>query len=300
MVKLRNTNRFVSIFNGQGKLLANGACIEDTYTKDLAPQHGMAKVYSGITNQRVRSVASKEGTVSVDFTIRMMWQDPGIKTKPSDEDMKKGGMVLSNDAINHIWIPDLYILNQKSFESKDHWTFLKDAQILTTPPQITLDENKSNKTAPTVEITYDIKCTVYCKFHHSSYPMDNQTCLVKMGSISHGAVFVLDIRLEHSKRSTMQITSDFIMVMTLFDQKTGHGKNKIGIKIEMDRKLSSFMLQYYIPCIAIVLISQLSYVIPVTAIPGRVSLLLTLFLTLVNLFIHQMVSACYGKILDFL
>ena len=78
--------------------------------------------------------------------------------------------------------------------------------------------------------------------------------------------------------------------MTLFDQKTGMGTNYIGIKIELDRKLSSFMLQYYIPCITIVMISDLSFVIPVTAIPGRTALLVTLFLTLINLFIHEMVS----------
>ena len=45
---------------------------------------------------------------------------------------------------------------------------------------------------------------------------------------------------------------------------------------------------YYIPSILIVLVSEIGFVVPVTAIPGRIGLLVTQFLTLINLFIHQM------------
>ena len=56
----------------------------------------------------------------------------------------------------------------------------------------------------------------------------------------------------------------------------------------MHRIRQSFYVKYYIPCGAIVLVSQLGFFIPVTAIPGRVSLLITLFLSLINLLIYQM------------
>ena len=39
-----------------------------------------------------------------------------------------------------------------------------------------------------------------------------------------------------------------------------------------------------------VLVSEIGFVVPITAIPGRVALLVTQFLTLVNLFIYQMVN----------
>ena len=41
---------------------------------------------------------------------------------------------------------------------------------------------------------------------------------------------------------------------------------------------------------AIVVVSIMGFIIPASAIPGRVALLVTQFLTLINLFIYQMVS----------
>ena len=67
-------------------------------------------------------------------------------------------------------------------------------------------------------------------------------------------------------------------------------ENGVGFHIQMTRLLSPFMMKYYIPSIAIVIVSEIGFMVPLTAIPGRVALLVTQFLTLVNLFIYQMVS----------
>ena len=283
-------DRWMSVFNGNGKLLANGACIDDSYTKNVVPEKGITKIYSVITNQTVRSVDSKEGSLSIDFTIKMTWEDPHIKTKYTEKDIANEGIALSNRAIGKIWTPDLRILNRKSFKIKDYWASIKTTHILTVPRQTITDGGTRNEVLTTIELTYEIESTIYCEFQHSAYPLDNQACHVSMGSSSHGAIFVLDNREHTSKRIFIHSTSNFNISTTLFDQNTGLGNNLIGINIQMNRKLASFMLQYYIPCIAIVLVSQVSFVIPVHAIPGRVALLVTLFLTMVNLFIHQMVS----------
>ena len=51
-----------------------------------------------------------------------------------------------------------------------------------------------------------------------------------------------------------------------------------------------FLYMYYLPCMAIVLVSQISFIIPLSSIPGRVALVVTQFLTLTNIFIHQTVG----------
>ena len=63
----------------------------------------------------------------------------------------------------------------------------------------------------------------------------------------------------------------------------------VGMNIRIARLSSSYMMEYYLPCIGIILLSEIGFVVPVTAIPGRIGLLVTQFLTLMNLFIHQMV-----------
>ena len=77
--------------------------------------------------------------------------------------------------------------------------------------------------------------------------------------------------------------------MEFFDTNIAHGNNTIGIRIRMERLTDSHFMKYYVPCMGIVLISEIGFVIPVTAIPGRIGLLVTQFLSLINLFIHQMV-----------
>ena len=64
---------------------------------------------------------------------------------------------------------------------------------------------------------------------------------------------------------------------------------KFGVEVEMKRQLSGYIYQYYLPSITIAIASSISFIIPLTAIPGRVALVGTQFLTLTNIFIHQMV-----------
>ena len=91
------------------------------------------------------------------------------------------------------------------------------------------DKKKGSHMVTTIETTYEIKSTVYCKFHHYTYPLDHQRCLVNTGSSSHGAIFVLDNREHLSEKSVEYSSSDFNISMTLFDQNTGMGNNYIGI-----------------------------------------------------------------------
>ena len=61
--------------------------------------------------------------------------------------------------------------------------------------------------------------------------------------------------------------------------------------MKIDRILRPFIFRYYLPCAAIVMVSALSFIIPVAALPGRIGLAVTQFLTLTSIFIHQMVRA---------
>ena len=66
--------------------------------------------------------------------------------------------------------------------------------------------------------------------------------------------------------------------------------NKFGSNMDVKRRILPYLIQYYLPCASIVAVSSASFIIPLTAIPGRVSLVVTLFLTLTNLIIQHEVS----------
>ena len=82
--------------------------------------------------------------------------------------------------------------------------------------------------------------------------------------------------------------SNFDMTIRFVDEGEPVGSNTVGMDVEMSRLLTSFVMIYYIPCIAIVIACSLSFVMPDYP-EGRAGLLVTLFLTLTNLFIYQMV-----------
>ena len=118
--------------------------------------------------------------------------------------------------------------------------------------------------------------------------MDSQNCSVRIGSGSDASLFVLDKTDESYHNSKHYSAVGLNLMIDFFGYDTK--ENGVGFHIQMTRLLSPFMMKYYIPSIAIVIVSEIGFMVPLTAIPGRVALLVTQFLTLVNLFIYQMVN----------
>ena len=274
-----------------GQLLAKGACVDKTYRPNFVPEEGRTKIYSTIEYYKVRSVDSRNEMMSIDFVLVMQWLDPNIKTNFSNKDVENGGILLSSRIMSKIWTPDLDIYNQTKFRIDDEWRSLKRIKVLTSQDIEKLekwgkDEIRIHKV--TMELRYEIKTTVYCNFNHKKYPMDTQTCRLRFGSRSLGAIFALHDPKEIYHIPTTYTGDRFEISSKFFDDGAYRGNNTIGIILTMRRIRQSFYVKYYIPCGAIVLVSQLGFFIPVTAIPGRVALLITLFLSLINLLIYQM------------
>ena len=74
---------------------------------------------------------------------------------------------------------------------------------------------------------------------------------------------------------------------------------EMRVDIVLERQVSKYIYQYYIPCITIVIATSFSFIIPLSAIPGRVALIVTQFLTLTNIFINQVVSLMYTYGIEF-
>ena len=265
----------------------------DDYREYFPPEDGTTKVYSTISNPEVRKVGAKTKTISLDFTLKMQWLDPRIKTNLKHEKDKNGEITLGPKSIEVIWSPDLRILNRQSFKAKHQWASLITTRILTGTDASLLDRANNNTFAnsvPIIEMKYDVKSTVYCKgWDYSKYPVDSQTCNVTFGSGSLEATFVSYGFDKSLKIPVKSKSSAFEIGIHSFDNMKRDGSNTIGFEIKIGRIISPYLLKYYVPCMGIVLLSAMSFAIPVTAIPGRVGLLVTLFLTLTNLFIHHMV-----------
>ena len=84
---------------------------------------------------------------------------------------------------------------------------------------------------------------------------------------------------------------DFAIQINFKNNQTG-----MHSKIHLKRYILPFVIKYYLPSIAIITVSLISFLISVYSIPARVALLVTQFLTLTNILIAQQVN---GKLKRF-
>ena len=165
--------------------MADGLCIGEKYADSVAPLKGNTSVYSTISEPKIREINLSEGTISVDFQLTMRWLDPNIKFSFDLADKEAGFIVLSKASLGKIWRPDLYILDNVKPQAELKPSLKRSSALTTHAPGISVPDHV------TIEVQYEIKSTVYCRFYPAKYPMDLQTCNLTFGSGSFEAMFVL-------------------------------------------------------------------------------------------------------------
>ena len=135
--------------------------------------------------------------------------------------------------------------------------------------------------------------TVSCPFDYADFPFDAHECLLKMK-----LPFRWNLTVYNKPKSAVkydldgfEIESYHIDPYNRYKVLNKEHRTYFGFVVHARRQISTYVYQYYLPTITIVIAASLSFVIPLSAIPGRVSLIVTLFLTLTNIFIHHMVRA---------
>ena len=82
---------------------------------------------------------------------------------------------------------------------------------------------------------------------------------------------------------------DFNTMLTPIEQEIMHSTNgnnfsMVGFKIYLDRHSQKYFINYYLPSLIFVTVSWVSFLIPPDIVPGRMALLITLLLVLINMF----------------
>ena len=146
-----------------------------------------------------------------------------------------------------------------------------------------------------------------------SYPMDTQKCRFSLGSSDldthRNVAFRLWMEgtpcLKYSdSREIGHALQDFGVETSCYStygsnrtlrSLTSNEKDWVAFDITLKRTLRPFLMKYYIPSAAIVISSQISFIVPMTAIPGRTALIATLFLAQINMFTTQQVKWTFNE-----
>ena len=153
--------------------------------------------------------------------------------------------------------------------------------------------NSLTRDATLVRAILSWRMKVKCNLDFTSFPFDHQACKFRLNSKDSGDL--KEVLYGHENQTMVKLanvgTLDIMATIIGSHSTEDECTEEIGIDIEMKRQIQAYIFEYYIPSMAIVIIASISFIIPVYAIPGRVSLVVTLLLTQINIFSQQQVSS---------
>ncbi|XP_061379707.1 glutamate-gated chloride channel isoform X5 [Danaus plexippus] len=204
---------------------------------------------------------------SVQLTFREQWLDERLKFNNLGDRLK----YLTLTEANRVWMPDLFFSNEK--EGHFHNIIMPNVYI---------------RIFPNGNVLYSIRIslTLSCPMNLKLYPLDKQTCSLRMASYgwtTDDLVFlwkegdpVQVVKNLHLPRFTLEkFLTDYC------NSKTNTGEYScLKVDLLFKREFSYYLIQIYIPCCMLVIVSWVSFWLDQGAVPARVSLGVTTLLTM--------------------
>nr|XP_022289452.1 glycine receptor subunit alpha-2-like [Crassostrea virginica]XP_022289833.1 glycine receptor subunit alpha-2-like [Crassostrea virginica]XP_022289834.1 glycine receptor subunit alpha-2-like [Crassostrea virginica] len=241
----------------------------DGYEATVAP----AEYGIGVTDKvqlyilSIDSISDSSMDYDMSFYLRQRWYDPRLRFNAS---LGVDALELDPKLMDRIWVPDIYIINEKT--AKFH--------TVTVP-------NKMMYIYPDGLVLYSVRVSgvFSCMMNLHKYPLDKQICDIRMESYSHSASTLVvrwnDPPAEMSK--TLRLPQFDITLMKSFfcdQQYMGINYTCIGLDIHLERNIGYYLTQTYVPCILVVILSWVNFWLSVDAVPARISLGLLTVLTM--------------------
>ncbi|XP_060605811.1 glycine receptor subunit alpha-2-like isoform X1 [Ruditapes philippinarum] len=218
-----------------------------------------------ITN--IDSISESNMDYSIGMFLRQTWNDSRLAYKklPTLRSLELDSRLMDN-----IWVPDLFIANEKHAEF----------HMVTVP-------NKLMHIYPEGRVQYSLRisATLQCNMDLSKYPLDSQICYVMMESYGYSTEN-LEFRWNPSPVSRdqrLQLAQFKLGDMRTFQcdkQYVAVNYTCITLEFELKRSFGYYITQIYIPSILIVCLSWVSFWLDIDAVPARISLGLLTVLTM--------------------
>ncbi|XP_071847300.1 gamma-aminobutyric acid receptor subunit alpha-1-like isoform X2 [Apostichopus japonicus] len=213
-------------------------------------------------------------TTNLDYTMsmffRQQWVDERLKFKGPRQ------VPFTYDSLKSIWTPDTFFLNEK----------YANFHIVTKPNTLLRVENDGS-------IAFSSRMTVRasCDMDFHLYPFDKQVCHLTMESYSHAVQDLIYTWHNHSVIFDEELS---LANYNLLDYSTSmlnksYGQNEyssLRLKFLLGRDISHQILNVFVPCVLIVMLSWVSLWIPRDATPARVTLGITTVLTMTTTMIN--------------
>ena len=265
-------------------------CLPKNYSKyELPDKSGVNDIEVEILIHEVLKINDKDYTITFSCFFNVKWKDTRIhldrdfgreQAAPGQNWTNNQNVLVptSLEFINHLWVPNILIYNLKLYKVMD---------VLTLVAGMWVHADKQ------VYYSTDAHVAFICPMRFDKFPLDTQTCYFKLGSYSYNdqqMTFTTKIAgYENPEGNTIAL--DYAITVTkLIGEEANLESGELGnysmagFKMVLQRHVSTYIITYYLPSGLFVIVSWISFLIPMEVVPGRMSLLVTLFLVLVNIF----------------
>ncbi|XP_068207796.1 gamma-aminobutyric acid receptor subunit pi-like [Palaemon carinicauda] len=227
--------------------------------------------------------------LTIEWFIRLYWRDPGLiwPVHLPNETWYN----ISPDIVNYVWLPTTYI---------DH------VKEVTKPSLLIQPESFRMLSDGLIRYSMSLTTRVSCPMDFSAYPFDTQVCYFKMESYQFTAKEVTyewqNPIIERTNQIHLgQFDFDFYSVN---QQNTTHQGRKfptVMVEVLLNRRISYHLMNTFLPSGLFVMVSWLTFLVPVHMVPGRMVLTITTLLTMVSMFAsvrQESPKVSYAKAVD--
>ncbi|XP_049271584.1 glutamate-gated chloride channel isoform X5 [Rhipicephalus sanguineus] len=218
----------------------------------------------------VRSI-SRIDDVTMEYTVQMTFREQWRDERLQYDDL--GGQVryLTLTEPDKLWKPDLFFSNEK--EGHFHNIIM---------PNVLLRIHPNGDVLFSIRISLVLSCPMNLKF----YPLDKQICSIVM--VSYGYT-TEDLVFLWKEGDPVQVTKNLHLPRFTLERfqtdyctsRTNTGEYScLRVDLVFKREFSYYLIQIYIPCCMLVIVSWVSFWLDPTSIPARVSLGVTTLLTM--------------------
>ncbi|XP_063224797.1 gamma-aminobutyric acid receptor subunit alpha-2-like [Bacillus rossius redtenbacheri] len=239
------------------------------YESSQPPTHGQGQPTVVTTNMLIKSmgpISEQDMDYSMDCYFRQYWRDSRLSFVGVNKSLS-----LSIKMLERIWRPDTYFYNGKN----------SYVHTITVP-------NKLLRLSENGDILYSMRLTIKakCPMQLRNFPMDRQSCPLLLGSYAYTS-------RELVYRWQSDSSVDFVsgLALSQFDLMSSPQRNLtfqrregqfsvLQVNFNLQRHAGYFLIQVYVPCTLIVVLSWVSFWIHREATSDRVGLGITTVLTL--------------------